>query len=70
MSLLQLAQLQKIEVKRHKLIWHAVQDFANSGEKRGQVGAYSPERRPWGRINTHCNHLKICLKQIFRPTYA
>jgi len=48
MSLLKLAQLQKIEVKlkKHKLIWNAVQDFANSGVIRGQVGAYSPERRP------------------------
>jgi len=22
----------------------------------GQVGAYSFERRPWRRINTHCSH--------------
>jgi len=28
-------------------------------------GAY----KPWGRINTHCNHLKR-FKQKFRPKYA
>jgi len=44
--------------------------FANGGEIRVQVGAYSPECRPWGRINTLGNHLKACLKQIFRPKYA
>jgi len=40
MSLLKLAQLQKIEVKmkRHKLIWNTVQDFANSGVVRGASG--------------------------------
>jgi len=40
MSISKLAQLQKIEVKlkRHKLIWNAVQDFANSGVWRGESG--------------------------------
>jgi len=64
MSLLKLAQLQKIEVKlnRHKLIWNTVQDFTNSGVVRvGQVGAYSPDRRHLGHINTHCSHLKIMI---------
>jgi len=26
------------------------------------VGAYSFERRRWGRINTLCSHLKTCFK--------
>jgi len=40
MSLLKLAQLQKIEVKlkKHKLIWKIAQDFANSGIIRGASG--------------------------------
>jgi len=40
MSLLKLAQIQKIEVKlkRHKLIWSIVQDFENSGVIRGSSG--------------------------------
>jgi len=29
--------------------------IANSGV-RGASGAYSSERRPWGRINTLCSH--------------
>jgi len=64
MNLLKLAQLQKIEVKlkRHKLIWNTVLGFANSGVLRGQMGAYSPERRHWGRVNTLCSHLKTCFK--------
>jgi len=44
MSLLKLAQLQKIEVKmkRHKLIWNSVQDFAISGViKKGKWGIQS-----------------------------
>jgi len=40
MSVLKLAQLQKIEVKlkRHKLIWNTVQDFASSGVIREASG--------------------------------
>jgi len=43
MSLLKLAQLQKIEVelKRHRLSWNTAQDFAKRGVERGKVGAYS-----------------------------
>jgi len=45
------------------LKYSTVQDFANGGVVRRQVGAYSPERRPWGRINsTLCNHLTTCFK--------
>jgi len=29
--------------------------------KGGKVGAYSPERRHWGRINTLCSHFKHSL---------
>jgi len=68
MSLLKLAKSQKIEVKlkRHTLIRNIVQDFANSGVVRwtsgSKVDKYSPERRPWGLINTLCSHLKSCFK--------
>jgi len=39
MSLLKLAQLQKIEVKlkRHQLIWNTVQDFANNKGVSGGI---------------------------------
>jgi len=49
----------------YKLIWNVVQDFANIGVANGgreQVGAYSSGRRPWGRINTLCSHIKSRLK--------
>jgi len=36
-----------------------VKDFVNSDVVRG---ANSPNRRPWGRINTLCSNLKIRLE--------
>jgi len=66
MSLLKLAQLQTIEVKlkRHKLVWNTVQDFANSGVIRGANGGM----QSWAQtLRAHqytllCSHLKTCFK--------
>jgi len=57
-SLLKLAQLQKIEVKlkRHKLIWYTVKGFANCGVVRGASGGI----QPWAQaLGTHQHTLYI-----------
>jgi len=68
MCLLKLAKIKKIEVKlkRHKLLQFEIlykicKHLQNKGG--GASGAYSPERRSWGCINTPCNHLTSRLKQ-------
>jgi len=56
MSLLKLAQIQRLKLNRKdKLIRNTVQNLANSGVVRT---VYSSERRPWGRISTLCSQLE------------
>jgi len=68
-SLLKLTQLQKIEVKlkRQANLKYCTR-FCK--QRRSKWGAYSPERRRWGHINTLCSYLKTCFEADIKPKYA